>query len=248
MLNKIKTLNDYSIQNIDGETIGTVKEFYFDDQHWTIRYLVVHTGTWLTGRQVIISPYAIISINDYDHTIVVNLTKTQIENSPALASDMPVSRQYEETYYEYYGLPVYWNGPFTWGYYPYIERDSGNWTHVAASEKKQDHHLRSSREVTGYYVQAEDGDLGHIYDFIVDERAWTIRYLIIDTTNWWLGKKVLISPQWITKVSYEESKIFINLTRETIKQAPEFTDKSMLDREYEYGLYGHYNRKGYWTE
>jgi uncharacterized protein YrrD len=248
MLSKAKTLKGYSLQNTEAETIGKVKEFYFDDRHWTVRYLVANTGTWLSGRQVLISPYALVAVNTDHENIVVDLTKKQIEDSPSLDSDRPVSRQFEENYYGYYDYPRYWGGPCSWGYYPYIERNREKWNDFTRDEKKWDHHLRSSHEVTGYHIQAKDGELGHVEDFIIDDETWAIRYLIVNTSNWWAGKKVLVSPQWIERVSWGEKKVFINLSRETIKQSPEYTDESLLTRDYEIGLHGHYNRKGYWVD
>ena len=122
MLNKAKTLKGYKLHSLDGE-IGKVKEFYFDDHHWTIRYLIADTGNWLTGRQVLISPYALAAVNKEEQYIAINLTKKQIEDSPSLDSDKPVSRQFEESYYGYYGWPLYWGGSYMWGSYPYIVRD-----------------------------------------------------------------------------------------------------------------------------
>ncbi|MCR4332167.1 MAG: PRC-barrel domain-containing protein, partial [Sulfuricaulis sp.] len=126
MLSKAKTLKGYKLVSLDGE-IGTVKEFYFDDHHWTIRYLVADTGNWLMDKQVLISPYALVAVNKEEHHITVDLTKKQIEDSPSLSSDKPVSRQFEETYYGYYGWPMYWGGPYMWGAYPYIVRDREKW-------------------------------------------------------------------------------------------------------------------------
>ena len=123
MLSKVKTLNGYSIQNTNAETIGKVKDIYFDDRHWTVRYLVANTGKWLTGRKVLLSPYALVAVNTDHENIVADLTKKQIEDSPSLDSDKPVSKQFESDYYGYYGWPNYWYGPYSWGYYPYIERE-----------------------------------------------------------------------------------------------------------------------------
>jgi hypothetical protein len=111
-----------------------------------------------------------------------------------------------------------------------------------------DRHLRSTDEVTGYHFAALDGEIGHVDDFIIDDETWAIRYLVVATKNWWPGKKVLISPKWIENVSWEEREVAIGLTRETIKAAPEYTDESLLTRDYETVLYGHYNREGYWVE
>jgi hypothetical protein len=124
MLSNAKTLKGYKLDGLDG-VIGKVKEFYFDDRHWTIRYLVADTGNWLPGRQVLISPYALVAIHkDIDTLgIEIDLTKKQIEDSPSLDSHMPVSRQFEENYHGYYGWPMYWSGPSMWGFDPYIERN-----------------------------------------------------------------------------------------------------------------------------
>jgi uncharacterized protein YrrD len=223
MLNKAKTLKGYKLNSRDGE-MGKVKEFYFDDQHWTTRYLVADTGNWLTGRQVLISPYALVAVLADKQLITVDLTKQQIEDSPSLDSDKPVSRQFEEAYYGYYGWPMYWSGPYMWGSYQHLVRDRNQWTVSTQGDKAWDPHLRSTHAVTGHHIQAADGEIGHVDDFIIDDETWAIRYLIIDTRNWWPGKKVLVSPQWIERVSWSESKVFVNLSRETIKQSPEYTE------------------------
>jgi len=247
MLVKAKTLNGYKLDSLDGE-IGKVKEFFFDDHHWTIRYLIADTGDWLTGRQVLISPYALVAVNKEEQYIKVDLTKKQIEDSPSLNSDKPVSRQYEEAYYGYYGWPMYWSGPYMWGSYPYIVRERDKRRESAKGEKPWDPHLRSSRDVSGRHIQASDGEIGHVEDFIIDDETWAIRYLIIDTRNWWPGKSVLISPQWIDRISWIELKVYVNLLRETIKQSPEYTEESLLTRDYETGLHRHYNCQGYWVD
>jgi hypothetical protein len=246
MLNKAKTLKGYKLKSLDGE-IGEISEFYFDDRHWAVRYLVADTGNWLTGRQVLISPYALAALNIADGTLSVHLTKQQIEGSPSLESHTPVSRQFEEKYYGYYGWPMYWYGPYMWGWEPGITPDSSKWRQAASTGKGWDPHLRSTHDVTGHHIQALDGEVGHVEDFIIDDDTWAIRYLVINTRNWWVGKKVLISPKWIERVSWAESKVFINLHRETIKQAPEYVESS-LTRDYEKGLHQHYNLQGYWLD
>ncbi len=247
MLINAKTLKGYKLDSNDGE-VGNVNDFYFDDKYWTIRYLIAETGGWLTGRQVLISPYALTEVNKKLEHIYIDLTKKQIEDSPSLESDKPVSRQFEVGYFGYYGYPTYWGGSHMWGYYPNIMRDSKEWKKAAQEEESWDSHLRSTNKVSGYHVQANDGEIGHVKGFIIDEDTWAIRYLIIDTINWWTGKKVLVSPQWIERVSWDESKVFINLTREVIKQSPEYNEGSLLSREYEIELHQHYKRNGYWLE
>jgi uncharacterized protein YrrD len=246
MLIKAKTLNGYSLKSLDGE-IGKVKEFYFDDQYWTIRYLVADTGNWLTGRQVLISPHALVGVVKEHHHITIDLTKGQIESSPSLDSDKPVSKQFEISYVGYYGYPMYWSDPYMCGAYPYIQSKSEQSTEFNSEDKSWDPHLRSTHEVSGYHIEATDGEIGHIEDFIIDDETWTIRYLIVDTKNWWSGKKILLSPRWIERVSWGESKVFVNLSRETIKQS-EYTEESLLTRDYETKLHHHYNRQGYWID
>ena len=247
MLSKAKTLNGYKLESLDGE-IGKVKEFYFDDRHWTIRYLVADTGSWLSARKVLISPYALNSVIKSEKHLSVDLTKKQIENSPSLDSHQPVSSQFEVDYHGYYGWPTYWSGASVWGDYPYIERDRNKWGEFTKKAKTWDRHLQSTHEVTGYHLQALDGEIGHIEDFVIDDETWAIRYLIVGTKNWLPGKKVLVSPQWIERVSWGESKVFVNLSRDTIKESPEYTEESLLTRDYETGLYRQYNRKGYWID
>ncbi len=247
MLFKASSLNGYKLSSLDGE-IGKVKEFYFDDRHWAIRYLVADTGSWLSGNRVLLTPYVLDAVIKVEEQITVKLTKKQIENSPPLTSDKPVSQQFEEAYYGYYQLPVYWGGPYMWGFYPDIERDPGKRKELTQAEEKWDHHLRSTLEVGSYYIHAADGEIGHIEDFIIDDSTWAIRYLIINTGNWWMGKKVLVSPRWIERVSWKESKIFVNLSREAIKQSPEYSEETLPTRDYEAGLHQHYKRKGYWVD
>jgi hypothetical protein len=246
MLYKAKALKGYKLHGIDGE-IGKIEEFYFDDKHWTIRYLVAETGDWLMDRQVLITPHVLYAVNQEEHYISVDLTKKQIEDSPSLEAHKPVSRQFEMQYYGYYGWPLYWEGPFIWGSSPTIMRNAEKAKNGAASSQTQDSHLRSTADVSGHNIQASDGEIGHVEDFIIDDETWAIRYLIIDTKNWWPGKKVLVSPKWIERISWEKSKVYVNLFRETIKLSPEFTEEALITRDYEADLHRHYHREGYWV-
>ena len=247
MLHKAKTLIGYRLDSLDGE-IGSVREFYFDDRHWTIRYLVADTGHWLTGRQVLISPYALAGVSVEERHIAIDLTKQQIEDSPSLESDQPVSRQFEDDYHGYYGWPAYWGGAYAWGYSPSIVLEREQWKESNPREKAWDPNLCSTYDVSGHHVQATDGTIGHVEDFIIDDETWSIRYLIVDTQNWWPGKKVLISLRWIERVSWGESKVFVNVSCEAIRQAPECTDAALITRDYEGRLHRHYQREAYWVE
>lgn len=246
MLIKANQLKGYQLDSKDG-TIGSAREFYFDDQYWSIRYLIARTAGWLSGRQVLLSPYSVSGVDPVRETISINLTKKQIENSPSIEDDEPVSRQFEDSYYGYYGYPAYWGGPYMWGYYPYPDRDSANWSGWDMSRAPWDPHLRSTQEVTGYHILASDGEIGHIEDFVIDEETWAIRYLVVATTHFWPGKKILVSPQWIESINWEMHEVVVDLSREQIKDAPAYVDDATITRDYESGLYGYYDRDGYWV-
>ena len=132
-----------------------------------------------------------------------------------------------------------------WGDYAYPQRQ-GRWSAATGHKKSDDLHLRSSKDVTGRAIQARDGEIGHVSDFVVDDEDWAIRYLVVDTRNWWPGKKVLISTQWIERISWAESKVCINLTRDAVRGAPEYTEEALITRDYEEELHRHYLRERYW--
>ena len=247
LLREAKAFKHFKLRARDGD-IGKAEEFYFDDKYWAVRYLVADTGSWLSDRQVLISPYALGQADDAERVLPVGLTKKQIEDSPTLASHQPVSRQYELDYYGYYQWPYYGYGPYSWGYNPYLVRDVAL-EGTINREQNWDPHLRSTRDATGHHIQAQDGELGHVADFIIDDESWTIRYLVVDTKNWWPGKHVLVAPGWIERISWEEGKVFVNLSREDMKRSPAYPPSAHpLDRDYEITLYRHYNRNGYWAD
>jgi sporulation protein YlmC with PRC-barrel domain len=247
MLTNLKTLKDYRLNANDGE-VGGIKEFLFDDKFWTIRYLVVNTGNWLSKRRVLLSPYF---IGDADHRhglININLLKEQIENSPSLDNDQPVSRQYEESYYGYYGAPVYWSGSSMWGSSRSIIRERDKWNITHENMDTWNSNLISSKEISGYDIRASNGQIGDLDDFILDDENWAIRYLAIDTKSWLPGKKVLISPEWIQNIREDNSEVQVNLSLEAIKDAPAWDEDQIITRDYETKLFNYYGRKGYWLE
>jgi hypothetical protein len=261
MVRSASELKGYTIEATDGD-IGEVVQFYFDDEKWTVRYLVADTGGWLMGRRVLISPAALGRVDWNSRTLHVNMTKERVENSPSVDTDRPVSRQHESDYYDYYGYPYYWSGPYVWGPVPYPvyppvvppagpdpagEPTTADREISAASKESDDVHLRSTQEVTNYYIEASDGDIGHVEDFLIDDESWTIRYIVIDTRNWWPGKKVLVSPEWIRSVSWSDSRVYVDLARDKIKNAPEYDASLPLTRDYETRLHNHYGRSEYWN-
>ena len=250
MMRRISQLKDLKIHATDGE-IGCMEEFLFDDKAWAIRYLVVNTGGWLLGRSVLISPIFLRQADWETNQIHVALTKLQIENSPDVDTQKPVSRQHEQDYMNYFGSAYYWDGSYIWGdgHFPGDLAGASipiNAPALVSKLESASSHLRSTTAVKGYHIRATDGEIGHVEDFIVDSHTWSIRYLEVKTRNWLPGKKVLIAPEWIESVSWTESKVYVSLPLETIKSAPEYAESKTITREYENELHAHFGRAPYW--
>ena len=251
MLTKTTHLKGVAIRATDG-VLGSVDQLYFDDETWAIRYLTVETGGWLGGRRVLISPISVVHTDWQSRLLDVALTKKQVRDSPDIDTQKPVSRQHEAEYFGYYGYPFYWGGPYLWGPASYpagLAIPTTASTEAVADRVRResaDSHLRSTEAVTGYYIEAADGEIGHVDGFVVDDEAWAIRYIEAATRNWWPGKKVLVSPAWIERVSWADSKVYVGLSREAIKNGPEYVESMPITREYEDRLYSHYGRPPYW--
>jgi hypothetical protein len=235
----VKDLRGYTIRAADGD-IGKVHEFYFDDRGWIIRYLVVDTGTWLPGRRVLLSPSAMGQPDWETHVLPVGLTKGQVEHSPPIDADKPVSRQMERELHAYYGWRPYWGSATVMAIQTEEEANQ------EAEQEQNDPHLRSTREVIGYHIRARDGEIGHVEDLIANDEGWGIRYLVVDTHNWLPGRKVLVDPFWAEQVSWAERRVHVDMTREMVKNSPEFDPSAPVNREYEVRLYDFYGRPKYW--
>jgi hypothetical protein len=246
MFKHVKSLQGYKLKAIDGQ-IGKIDDFYFDEKYWTIRYLVDNSGGWLKNRQLLVSPYAVGEVSQSDHQITIKLTKQQIVDSPPLAENHPVSKDFERDYHNYYGWPAYWYGSSMWGADPFLNPNPSIWKESLKFES-WDSHLRSTNNTNYFSVHSTDGKIGSVRDFLVTDSTWTIRYLVVDAQKWWPGNYLLISPQWLYSSNWDESKFIVNLSREQIKTSPPYFDDIQLTREYEAELYKHYNRNGYWDD
>ena len=228
MLQSIKQLHGNKLGASDGD-IGQVKDFYFDDQSWAVRYLVAETGSWLMDRQVLLSPHAFGSLHHNGKILRVKLTRKKIEDSPAIETHKPVSRQHEEEYHRYYGWPAYWLGDGMWGMggnsiletppiAPPDETSAAN----GLRPKPADAHLRSTQAVSGYHVQATDGIIGHVCDFMMDGKSWDIGQLVVKTGHRLTGNEVLIPVSNVVRVNYDDSTVFVNLTKEAVEKSPAY--------------------------
>jgi hypothetical protein len=263
----MKDMKGYAIGATDG-LIGHVKDFYFDDEMWVIRYLIVETGEWLSHRQVLISPFCINQPNWSAKILPAVITRDQVMGSPSIDTDKPVSRQHEIAYLGYYGYPHYWGGGGLWGaglypgsIVPGSEYGGSSSEYLAARAQNartgleaeverhahDDPHLRSGNAISRYHVQATDGDIGHVQGLLIDERTWSIRYLIVNTSNWWLGHEVLIAPEWIEDMDWATSTVTVHLTRQAIKDSPPYHSATLLQRDEETDIHKHYGRDGYWS-
>jgi len=231
-LKSVHHLEHCTLHAVDG-AIGTVEALYFDEVKWAVRYLLVDTKDWLMGRRVLISPVAVGEVRAEEQTIFIELTRAQIESSPALDTDQPVSRRYEEAYYRHYDWPVYWEE----------DRQSDV---ALVQDILQEKRLQGTARVEGCVVVAADGAIGTVREIFVDIRYWVIRYLEIEMRGARPGRHVLVSTDWIERVNWADRIVNIDLTCVAIHTAPVFDASRGISRDYEAGLFRHYGRRGYW--
>ena len=229
MLQSTRKLKGFTIAATDGD-IGKITDLYFDDQKWAIRYFVVDTGGWLTGRKVLISPISVQEVDWGRHSVRVALTRQQIKASPGIDTEQPVSRRQEAELYRHYDYPLYWVGPLLWGFGAFpalgdLLHHGSDAAGGAADEADRDHadsRLRSSEEVIGYDIRETNGSIGHVEDFLFDSRNWSMRFMIVNTRHWWPGKHVMISPQLIQEVNWPSRQVVVNVTREAVENSIEY--------------------------
>jgi uncharacterized protein YrrD len=241
MKRKIKSLIGYTIQATDGE-IGKVKEFYFDDITWTIRYLIVETGSWLFGEKILLSPKALLTPDWEKHTFPVNLTMAKIKDSPKIDTDKPIYRQHEMDLYSYYPWGnYYWGSGMGMSFAASINQAAQKEADKSvADNSNEDTHLRSTYEVIGYNIKATDGEIGDVEDFIINDHTWSIVFMEVDTGNWFPGKKVLVSPQWINQINWKTSLVIVNASVDQVKNSPEYVPSQELSNSYEADLHKYY--------
>jgi hypothetical protein len=242
MLWDASVINGYAIEASDGR-LGTVSDLLFEDVGWVVRWLVVDTGNWLPGRKVLLPLSALGHPDRALRHFPIKLTMQQVKDSPNVDADLPVSRQIEAQVHDYFGWDPYWGGSFlpmsNAMATPFVAPlyEPGSNPHDAAradvQPNERDPHLRSIATVTGYHIHATDGEIGHIEDFLVDDAGWSIRYIKIDTKNWWPGERVLISPRSVQEIDWVGKLVHINVSRQRIKDAPPFDPSITVDGAYE---------------
>jgi len=248
MLRSIKSMKGFKIRAKDGN-IGEAVDFLFDDERWIIRYLVADTKSLLPGKRVLISPAAFYGTPKWeDKEFPVILTREMVKQCPNVDTAKPVSRKKETELARYYNWPLYWSQWPGTSAPPVFTPKEGPLGEMIPAEEGEGSHLRSAKEVSTYHIHAQDGKIGRVEDIICDDEAWNIRYAVVNTRNWLPGRRVLISPYWIKGVSWAESEIEVDLSREQIKRSPVYDKKASVNRKYEEVLYDYYGRQKYWKE
>jgi hypothetical protein len=238
MLWNVSAINGYAIAARDGR-LGTVSDFLFDDTSWLVRWLVVDTGHWLSGRKVLLPPSVVRQIDPKERELSVDLSTQQVKDSPDIDTDRPVSRQIETSIYDYYGWSPYWgNGLFTdrYGYVgagavpPDLESAQREADLAEIERTDEDPHLRSVEAVTGYHIHASDGEIGHVVNFLLEDADWSIHCLVVDTQNWWPGKKVLIAPKLAHEIDWTDRLVKLDVDRQKVKDSPVYDASTMADQ------------------
>jgi hypothetical protein len=242
MLRNSSEIIGYTIGASDGQ-LGRVTDFLFDDDTWLVRWLVIDTGSWLSGRKVLLPPSVLGHFSAIGDQFSVRLTKQQVKDSPGVDTDLPVSRQMETNTYDYYGWNPYWSsglymGGYSWGAgnmspVPYGDFLRGAEEIAAEEQEDNDLHLRSVKAVTGYHIHASDGEIGHVADFLVEDADWGIHYLVVDTRNWWPGRKILVSPRSIKDIDWMNRMVNLRVARQRVKDSPTYDASTVVDRAYE---------------
>jgi hypothetical protein len=242
MLRSTKEIEGFTILALDGP-LGSLDEFFFDDDSWVVRYAVINTGVWLSGKKILLPPLLFKQPDWRNQCLPVKLTKDQVRKSPDIDTQNPISRQQELSLHKFFGWLPYWDSSAL-GAVPSPITDSSQST--IESTPELDPHLRRTKEVFGYRIKTRNGEIGHLNDFLLDEHLRLIRYAAVEIRNLLSIKKVLLSKEWIKSISWNDQTLCLDLDREFVKNSPEFNSSNPVDREFEARLHDYYGRSKYW--
>lgn len=251
MLKDITDVTNYTAVAEDGE-VGRLEDILFDDGSFSIRYIVVHTGDWLTGRKILVPPNELGRPDWSRGQFPISLTRKQIEEGPTLDTDEPVSRQHEEQLQSHFGWQASWTGEAASDYLsdeiPPGDEQTGDRQDQSVPHDitPGDPDLRSFRETLDYRVEATDGNAGHVEGFIIDDEDWMVRYLIVRSQDLEPERRLLLSVEWIDKVLWDESTFFVDMDASTIRKSPTYDPSVPITRPFEEALHDHYELTGYW--
>lgn len=243
-MKQFRRMRDFTtlvLEGMDGQ-VGRVQDLYFDDHTWAVRYLIVRTGGWLMGRDVLMAPIAVGGIDDTNSLMRINLRREQIEQAPSIEKAKPLSRLYEEAYYKHFRWLPYWQLDMTGltNAIPHAGRPVTGLDETFPSEPLEQSRLRSGAEVAGYGIHAKDAEIGHLEDLVIDDEDWIVRYVEVDTRNWLPGKKVLAQTGRIEQIDWHSRSVAMSLSRHAIESAPSYDPSMLITPDYEIRLFTHY--------
>ena len=249
MLIKATDTTGYDVQASDG-TLGTVCDLLFDDASWTVRWLVVETGSWWADHRVLIPASALGHPDPEGRRFPVNLTMAQVKGSPDVDTHRPVSRQFESSAYDYYGYSPYWGTDLYMGGFGYWggmapmapspETEPRAEEIAQVQRRNDDPNLRSVADISTYHIHATDGEIGHLSDVLIDDSDWSVKYLIVNTSNWWQGKEVLISPRSTESIRWTENLIYLGVNRDRVRTSPEYDASHPITTAFDTEMASHY--------
>jgi hypothetical protein len=246
MLRSLNEFLGYVLHAEDGE-LGQCKDFLVDDRGWYVRYLVGDTRKWLPGRKVLLPPARMGDPDFSGRRLPLSLSKQQIKESPPLEENAPITRQYEVMWFDHYGISEYWLEEDKLGMtenltaIPVARRES-----ATARQAQEESHVLSVKEMIGETITATDGDVGHLADLLVDLRDWKVRYAVVDTRNWLPGKQVCVSIACVEWVDHVKDRVGIGLSKEKIKNSPEYNPVVPMTEAYQVVLHDYYGWPKYW--
>ncbi len=257
MLRDLAKLYDFSLHGNDGE-VGKVDDFYLCDEDFALPYLVVDIGSWLFGKRVLVATDALLPLRMplwERKVLVANLTREQIKEAPELDLDQPITREAEADLRAYYGWPLYWAGSVPLGM-PIATADATAYPIPEAAAEldpaphahNEGQHLRSTRQLHGYGIEAEDGGIGHVETLLASEDDWVLRYLVVDTRDWLPGRKVLLATKSLAEIDWSGRDIHVRLTRDQVRNAPEYHPSKPIERAHEMELLRYYGYEPYWMD
>jgi hypothetical protein len=239
MLQASNALARSRLEAVDGE-VGTCEALYFDDVRWAVRFLLVDSSKWLSGRSTLISPVAIGEVRPREREILVELTRIQIASSPPFDPAQPLSRPYEVEYFDYYRWPAYWSCE------PAGTRMKSHPGETADSTRTDAVYLHASKELIGASVVARDAAVGVVADIVVDIRYWIIRYLLVEEVTPHDGRLLPVSPGWIAQLNWRDRVVEVDIGAAAMDSAPTLRSARDINRDYEVRLHHHFGRPGYW--
>jgi sporulation protein YlmC with PRC-barrel domain len=244
MLRSCKSLEGYSLNASDGE-IGHLKTIHFNDEDWSVKYLVVDIGSFWNEKKVLVLPNASYQFSWIEQNISVKLTRNQIKEALPYSSDLPVSDQHElinKLNFKSLYLIEPWSGSFLPLWFPDLKAGQALQNIV---QEIGDKDLRCAKTITGYQVVLKDKEFGKVEDFILDCNEWIIRDIVIDANHILHSNKKIIPVSKIKVFDTDNQKIELELSSHELLDYTDYNEHQAVNREYVIKFYDYYGRLKY---